>query len=247
MLDLPGGEIMAASDESVPWEVWTFNASVAGAPTRVEGVHPAPPDFRLARAVERGARTRAVGLLGPGARRLPRASRSASPVSPPERLTIDASVWIDYRDDESDRHPLARSLFALAERGEIQLWAAPQGYRLDLTRADSAEQLSEAFECEEVRPARQVARVSEVTFVGEDLIVGQHVERFVEAWASIAEGWPKAPGPADRFHVETHLVEERDVFITDDRRLLKMCRLLNDQHGFSIVAMSLAEYLEQHD
>jgi hypothetical protein len=67
---------------------------------------------------------------------------------PPERLTIDASVWIDYRDTEGDRdrHPLALALFALAERGEVELWAAPQGYRLDLTRGNSGEQLNEAFE-----------------------------------------------------------------------------------------------------
>jgi hypothetical protein len=165
-------------------------------------------------------------------------------VNSPERVTIDTSVWIDYRDPEGGRHPLALALFALAERGEVELWAAPQGYRLDLTRADSAEQLSEAFERNEVRQARQVARVSEVTFPGEGLIVGHHVEGFVEAWASIAEGWPKAPGPADRFHVETHMVEGRDVFITDDKRLLKMCRLLNGEHGFSIDAMPLADYLD---
>jgi hypothetical protein len=35
------------------------------------------------------------------------------------------------------------------------------------------------------------------------------------------------------------------VFITDDRRLRKMCRRLNDGHGFAIVATSLAEYLDR--
>jgi predicted nucleic acid-binding protein len=162
--------------------------------------------------------------------------------SSPERLTIDASVWIDYLDSESERHALALALFELAERGEVELWAAPQGYRLDRMRAESVEQLREAFEREEVNQARQVARVSEVTFPGEDQFPGHHVEGFVEAWATIAENWPKAPGPADRFHVETHMVEGRDVFITDDKRLLKMCRLLSDRHGFSIEAMPLGDY-----
>jgi predicted nucleic acid-binding protein len=72
-------------------------------------------------------------------------------------VTIDASVWIDYRDAKGDRHPLALALFALAQRGKVELWVAPQGYRLDLTRGDTAEQLREAFERKEVRQARQVA------------------------------------------------------------------------------------------
>jgi hypothetical protein len=164
-------------------------------------------------------------------------------VNLPERLTIDASVWIDYLDSEGDRHPLARILFDLAERGKVELWAAPQGYRLDRMHADSVEQLREAFEREEVNRAGQVARVSEATFPGNGLFPGHHVEGFVEAWATIAESWPKAPGLADCFHVETHIVEGRDVFITDDTRLLKMCRLLNEEHDYAIEAMGLAEYL----
>lgn len=163
----------------------------------------------------------------------------------PERLTIDASVAIDYLDREQDRHALAVELFELAERGEVELATAPQGYRLDLRKGRAAaEQLRAAFERQEVgQQARQIARVSEVTYVGEDLIVGHYVEGFVEAWAAIAEGWRRAPKPADRFHVETHIAEGRDMFLTDDKRLLTMCRRLREEHGFPIVAMSLADYL----
>jgi hypothetical protein len=162
-----------------------------------------------------------------------------------ERLTIDATVWFDYRDPDQERHALAVELFGLAERGEVELVTAPQGYRLDLStgRAGAADQLREAFEREEVGQARQVARVSEVTFL--PLVLGHYVEGFVEAWAEISTGWPKAPGPADRFHVETHLADGRDVFITDDKRLLTMCRRLREEHGFPIVAMGLADYLER--
>jgi hypothetical protein len=99
----------------------------------------------------------------------------------------------------------------------------------------------EALDREQVGEAPQVARVSEVTFL--PLVLGHYVEGFTEAWDEIAAGWARAPGPADRFHVETHVVNERDVFITDDRRLLAMCRRLREEHGFAIVAMGLADYL----
>lgn len=162
-----------------------------------------------------------------------------------ERLTIDATVARDYLDPEQERHALALELFDLARRGQVELSTAPQGYRLDVSGGDLSEQMREAFDREQVEQARQVARVSEVTFPGEDLIVGHYVEGFVEAWGEIAEGWQRAPGPADRFHVETHLADKRDVFITDDKRLLVMCRRLREEHGFPIVAMSLGDYLDR--
>jgi hypothetical protein len=164
--------------------------------------------------------------------------------SPPKRLTIDVTVVRDYLDPTRPGNVLAKALFELARRGEVELATAPQGYRLDVD-GDLAEQLRETFDREKVGQARQVARVSEVTYPGEDLIVGNYVEGFVEAWGQIATNWPNAPGPGDRFHVETHIVERRDVFLTADRRLLRMCRLLSDEHGFPVIAMTVAEYLER--
>jgi hypothetical protein len=160
----------------------------------------------------------------------------------PEHLTIDVTVARDYLDPERDGHPYAVALFRLARRGEVELSTAPQGYRLDVDH-DLAEQLRELFEREEVRETRQVARASPVTYPGPDLFPGHYHEGFSEAWDRIAASWPKAPGGADRFHVETHIVEQRDVFITDDKRLLTMCRRLRDEGGVAIVAMGVAEYL----
>jgi hypothetical protein len=69
--------------------------------------------------------------------------------------------------------------------------------------ARASEGCSTAFEREQVGQARQVARISEVTFPGPDLILGNYVEGFAEACEQIAADWPRAPGGADRFHVET--------------------------------------------
>jgi hypothetical protein len=90
-----------------------------------------------------------------------------------------------------------------------------------------------------------------VTFVGADLIVGHYVEGFPQAWQQIAANWHthegKRPQDSDRFHVETHLADRRDAFLTGDRALLAMCRRLPDEHRFPVVAMTVAEYLERRD
>jgi hypothetical protein len=49
-------------------------------------------------------------------------------------------------------------------------------------------------------------------------------------------------GP-DCMHVHTHVLEERDAFLTDDRALLVMCRRLRDEHGFPLQAMGLQAYM----
>ena len=80
-----------------------------------------------------------------------------------------------------------------------------------------------------------------------------YVHGFGEAWTQVIETWRshdgKSPGPAgcaDRLHVETHVIEGRDVFLTDDGPLLVMCRRLRDEHNIPVVAMRLADYLETH-
>jgi hypothetical protein len=167
-----------------------------------------------------------------------------------ELLTIDVTVARDYLDPRRAGHINAATLFELARQGEIELTTAPQGYRLDV-EGDLAEQLRATFSHEDVSEARQLAYVSEVTFVGDDLIVGHVVEGFADAWNDVVASWRTADGKeppqtADRFHVETHVIERRDVFLTSDRALRSMCRRLAGEHGFSIVAMTVADYLERH-
>jgi len=169
---------------------------------------------------------------------------------PRERLTIDLTVARDYlaADEEQrrERHERAVELFELARRDEIELVVAPQGYRLDV-EGDLAEQLRAMFSDEGIALARQLAYVSEVTFPGEDLIVGAIVPGFADAWNHVVATWRshewKPPTLPDRFHVETHVLEGRDFFITDDRPLLAMCRRLRVEHGISIEAVTVADYL----
>jgi hypothetical protein len=165
---------------------------------------------------------------------------------PSERLTIDATVARDYLDPQRERHPHAVELFGLARKGEIELAAAPQGYRLD-AQGNLAETLRATFAIESVAIPPQLAYTSEVTYPSEDLFPGAYVEGFGEAWAAVIATWQsnegKPPEGADRFHVETHVLHGRDVFLTDDRLLRVMCRRLRDEHSIPIVAMGLAEYL----
>jgi hypothetical protein len=65
-----------------------------------------------------------------------------------------------------------------------------------------------------------------------------------EAWNTVLDDWRSHEGkkpkqPADRLHVETHILEGRDVFITNERGLLAMCRRLRDEHAFAVDAMSV--------
>jgi hypothetical protein len=165
-----------------------------------------------------------------------------------ERLTIDVTVARDYVDPLRPRHARAIELFELARRGAVELSTAPQGYRLDTT-GDLAQQLESTFANERVAEAPQLAYASEVTFASENLLTGAYVDGFAEAWDTVFATWRshegKPPQIGDRFHVETHVLEERDVFLTDDRPLLAMCRRLREEHGFRLEAMGLVEYLDR--
>ena len=157
------------------------------------------------------------------------------------------TVVRDYLGERREGHARAADLFEQARSGDVNIAVAPQGHRFDAKGA-LADEVRELFKLDGVEEARQLAYVSEETYPSEDLIVGAYVEGFPDAWAQVASTWPshegKAPGDADRFHAETHLLEGRSVFITDDRALLVMCNRLRDEHGFAIEAMSLAEYLD---
>jgi len=169
-------------------------------------------------------------------------------MSAPQRLTIDTTVARDFLDPKRERHELAKQLFVLAQAGEVELAVAPQGHRLDVEE-NLAEQLRATFAGEGVEETRQLARVSGATYPSANLFPGQYVHDFDEAWDGVAATWRshegKPPKLADRFHVETHVLERRDFFVTDDRPLLIMCRRLRDEHGITIEAMSLGEYLER--
>lgn len=163
-----------------------------------------------------------------------------------ERLTIDTTVTRAYLNDEEDLHDAAVELFDLARRGDIELASASSGYAFD-ARGDLAEQMRAMLERERVVQTTQLAYPG-VVFPGPNAFPGAAVAGFREAWDAVAAKWNgpgKLPNNKDALHVETHVLEKRDVFVTDDTGLLTMCRRLSD-HGFSILALRLAEYLDTH-
>ena len=116
----------------------------------------------------------------------------------------------------------------------MDLAVAPQGHGLDAD-GELGDPLRALFREHGVRQPPQLAYVSEATYPGEDLVPGHHVEGFSEAWDAVIAAWRcherQPPGPGDRFHVETHVMEDRDVFVTDDEALLTMCARLREEHG----------------
>lgn len=164
----------------------------------------------------------------------------------PHRLTIDVNVVRDLLDSGREGHKLATELFA-RNGSDIDLAIAAQGYQLDVTGLLGGE-LREALAREGIGETRQLAYLSEATYPSDDLFPGQYVDGFKEAWTQIIATWKtdqgRAPALPDDFHVEAHVLDKRDFFLTGDRALRAMCRRLHDEHQIPVVAMTVGEYFE---
>src|SRR5882757_958464 len=162
------------------------------------------------------------------------------------RLTLDLTVVGEFLDPGRDRYGLAKEIFELVKSGTVELAVASQGHGLDINRGDLVAQLQDLLQ-DSLGETRQLAHVSEVTYPSENLFPGQYVDRLSQAWDEVIATWRthegRPPGLADRFHIESHMLDGRDVFLTDDGPLLAMCRRLNEEHEFSIRAMRLSEYI----
>lgn len=166
-----------------------------------------------------------------------------------KRLTLDMTAIRDATYDDRERHGDALRLLELAECGEVEVGVPPQGSLADL-RGQFGGELAGRVQGLLARPGvvglAQVARLSEVTFPGDNLLPGAHVDGFHEAWDAIAGDWNgpgKRPGDFDRWYVESHLLGGRDVLLTDDLALRTMCDRLRNEHGFSVHAESLSSYV----
>jgi predicted nucleic acid-binding protein len=164
---------------------------------------------------------------------------------PPERLTIDSTVVIDFLDEKQERHALAERLFDLQRAGVVQLALASSGHVFD-ARENAAERLRR-LESEGVLATAQLAYPG-VMYPGSNAFPGAAVEGFRDSWEAVLSTWRTHEGAPpqdnDALHVETHVLEGRDVFVTDDRSLRAMCHRLAVEHSVRIVARSLQEYFE---
>jgi hypothetical protein len=151
--------------------------------------------------------------------------------------------------DERERHDDAQALLKHAEQGELELGVPPQGWLADVRGefgGELAERVRRLLTRHGVVELAQVARLSDVTLPGVNLLPGAYVEGFHEAWNAIVADWNgpgRCPGDFDRWYVESHLLDERDVFLTDDLGLRSMCHRLREEHGFAAHAQSLTAYV----
>ena len=165
-----------------------------------------------------------------------------------ERLTLDMTAIRDVAYEDRPRHSDAVRLLALAGNEEVELGIPPQGTLADLGGqfgSDLAERIAELATRPGVVGLPQLARLSDVTFPGENLFPGYFVAGFSEAWAQVVSSWKthlgKCPGDFDRWYVEAHLADGRDVLVTDDRPLQVMCERLRREHGLPVETESLEE------
>jgi hypothetical protein len=151
--------------------------------------------------------------------------------------------------EDRERHKDALTLLQFAEHGDVELGVPPQGSLADLRGqlgGDLAERVKRLLARPGVVGLPQVARLSNVTFLGENLLLGAYVEGLHEAWNVVAADWNgpgKRPGDFDRWYVESHVFGRRDVLLTDDVALRTMCDRLRDEHGFPIYTDSLSSYV----
>ncbi len=164
-------------------------------------------------------------------------------------LTLDMTAIRDATYDDREQHGAALRLLELAERGEVELGVPPQGSLADLRGqfgGDLAQRMQGLLARRGVVGLPQVARLSDVTFPSGNLLPGAYVGGLHEAWGAIAADWNgpgKCPGDFDRWYVESHLLSDRDVLLTDDLALRTMCDRLRREHGFPAHAESLLSYV----
>lgn len=157
------------------------------------------------------------------------------------RLTLDMTAIRDLVYEDRERHPDGLRLLSLAERGDVELGIPAQGSLADL-RGQLGGELADRIKALHSRPGvvglPQLARLSEVTFPGENLFPGYFVDGFSDAWDQVAATWKthqgKCPGDFDRWYVESHIADRRDVLLTDDEPLRVMCDRLREEHGLPI-------------
>jgi len=169
--------------------------------------------------------------------------RYAQALSVRECLTIDVNVARAYLDERESGHEAACELFDRARRGVVELAWASSGYIFD-ARGDLRDQLREMLDGEGVRETTQLAYPC-VMYPG-GAYPGAGVTGFHTTWAAVIADWTGPggrPNSGDALHVETHVLMRRDVFVTDDRGLVTMCRRLLERE-VAVVAMTLTDYLE---
>jgi hypothetical protein len=166
-----------------------------------------------------------------------------------KRLTLDMTAIRDATEDDRERHGDARRLLELAERGEVELSLPPRGSLADL-RGQFGGELAERVHGLLAQPGviglPQLARLSHVTFPGDNLLPSAYVDGFHEAWNAIAAAWNgsgKRPGDFDRWYGESPLLGGRDVLVTDDLALRTMCDRLRNEHGFLVHGEALRSYV----
>lgn len=162
-------------------------------------------------------------------------------------LTIDLNIARDYLDPRRRHHEDAVALFAL-NGDSIELAIGPHGLLLDIERKSAlAQELAELIRRKNIRVLRQLAYLTDVTFPSRDLYPGTVVPGFRKDWATVLRDWRTnegaPPKPPDDFHIEAHLLDQRDVFLTRDRGLRAMCQRLQNEFSYPINAMTAEEYL----
>ena len=110
----------------------------------------------------------------------------------PELLTLDLNIARDFLDHGRAHHAEAVSLFELNGTA-VELAMGPQGTLLDANGQLRGE-VAQLCRDENIGELRQLAYLSEATFLSDDLYLGQLVEGFQDDWAAAIANWKPIKG-----------------------------------------------------
>jgi hypothetical protein len=99
----------------------------------------------------------------------------------------------------------------------------------------------------------QLPYLSDETYLDDEFYLDTGDENLTTAWDGVCATWRSdrdgkgPPGENDAWHLETHVREKRDVFLTNDGEksggVLRAVERLNREHGFTINVMRLEEFV----
>jgi len=155
-----------------------------------------------------------------------------------ERLTLDTNLLLEYWKDQPKRDVVDRIL-ELARDGLVEL-AVTARIREDVPRDPLASEIDRL-------PELSVAETGSVTRLGYWRLGRDHLgsEEFQALQRTLAEdlrpGDPRLPDWRDWDHLHAHKLQRRDVFLTWDRRILRLAPHLG---SVGVSTMSPEEYLK---
>jgi hypothetical protein len=160
----------------------------------------------------------------------------------PESLTLDTNILLEYWKEQPKRAVVER-LLDLARAGRVEL-AVTARIREDVPSDPLASEINRIAELD-VTEGPSITRLGSWV-LGRDMLASDaFAEAQTELSAALASKGHKPPDWRDWDHLHSHFLQQRDVYLTWDQRVLDVRTDLLDRFGIKV--MPPEEYLAPFD